>query len=34
MYNFYNYFHFSVERLFEFTSQIANGYFQDNPYHN
>lgn len=34
MYNFYNHFHFSIDRLVNFTSEIANGYFQDNPYHN
>ena len=34
MYNFYEAFHFSIERLVNFTSEIANGYFMDNPYHN
>jgi hypothetical protein len=27
MYNFYQHFHFSVDRLVNFTSEIANGYF-------
>jgi hypothetical protein len=27
MYKFYQHFHFSVDRLFNFTSEIANGYF-------
>lgn len=34
MYNFYNHFNFTVQRLIQYSSEIANGYFQDNPYHN
>jgi hypothetical protein len=34
MYNFYHHFNFNVDRLIQFTSEIANGYFQDNPFHN
>lgn len=34
MYNLFNSFHFGPERLLNFTSEIANGYFHDNPFHN
>lgn len=34
MYNLYNHFHFTPDKLLNFTSDLANGYFNDNPYHN
>lgn len=34
MYNIFNAFHFTPDRLLNFTTEIANGYFSDNAYHN
>jgi hypothetical protein len=34
MYNFYSHFNFTIQRMIQFSSEIANGYFQDNPFHN
>ena len=34
MYNLFDTFHFPLEKLVNFSTEIANGYFMDNPYHN
>jgi hypothetical protein len=33
-YNFYEAFHIDLEKSINFSREIQNGYFSDNPYHN